>query len=155
MYGDCCDDFTADCPDIESYAKKALGPKYVATDVKARIASKSLKAKAAKAKSVKTVRPTKALSKRPKDVKARQVAKKVQAAKRNTRQTKALSKRPVDVDARKASKAKFALRKFARGVKSFAKRVASKAKLTATKAKRTVSNVQARKAVAAAFGAKK
>ena len=137
MYGDCCDDFTADCPDIESYAKKALGPKvrelgwgrnnrlsaspshapladyhphlthtynhtppsshdpqYVATkvrpanvqsklaiDVKARIASKSLKAKAAKAKSVKTVRPTKALSKRPKDVKARQVAKKVQAAK--------------------------------------------------------------------------
>ena len=35
---------------------------------------------------------------------------------RNTRQTKALSKRPVDVDARKASKAKFAIRKFARGV---------------------------------------
>ena len=109
MYGDCCADFTEDCPAPATYAKKALGPKFVvkaarkskvlsklAVDVKARAASKAVKGKARKARklAVKAVRPTKALSKRPKDVKARKFAKKAAVAKVRSKRSRRVQQHP-------------------------------------------------------------
>merc|ERR550537_2189982 len=83
-FGDCCDDFTADCPAIATSGRRLVGTK-------------------------KSTRPTKALSKRPIDVRARKAAAAASkkavvvaaAAKRPlARPTKALSQRPVDVQSR-------------------------------------------------------
>merc|ERR1712072_778287 len=83
----------------------------------------------------KAVRPTKALSKRPKDVKARkaQKAKDAKAVSKKVRPNKALSKCPVDMDARKIAAANTRVKKFAMGVKRFAAKVRKVLKANAKK----------------------